>query len=48
MTGSVIANLTWPVVSFHATKTGRIGRGKRYLKKSVRRSRKSVTLTAFA
>lgn len=26
MTGSVIANLTWLVVSFHATKTGRIGR----------------------
>lgn len=33
MTASVIANLTWLVVSFHAAKTGGIGRGKRYLAK---------------
>lgn len=47
MTGLVIANLTWLIVSFHATNTGRTGRGKRHFGKRVFRSRRNVTLSLF-
>lgn len=49
MTGSVIVNLTWLVVSFYARKTGKIGSGKRYFGKRNRvfSRRKDVTLSTF-